>query len=88
MASNCTSGCPTKDHRSYGECLRDKGAKVAYCNSAGGQDYTKQKKWDAELDAYRDARRQGIQPSGTTMAAVERAVAISDKTGHAYDAGA
>mgnify|MGYP006286029265 CR=1 FL=1 len=45
------------------------------------------KKWDSELDAYAAARRQGIQPSGTSMEKVQAAFDISDKTGSAYQAG-
>lgn len=44
------------------------------------------RKWDAELKAYRDARAQGIQPDGTSMAKIRKAVEISDKTGVAYGA--
>jgi len=43
-------------------------------------------KWDAELKAYKDARAQGIQPAGTSMKAVQKAVDISQKTGKAYGA--
>jgi hypothetical protein len=43
-------------------------------------------KWDAELKAYKDARAQGIQPAGTSMQAVQKAVDISNKTGKAYGA--
>jgi hypothetical protein len=43
-------------------------------------------KWDAELKAYRSARDQGIQPDGTSMKAVRKAVDISEKTGKAYGA--
>jgi hypothetical protein len=42
-------------------------------------------KWDAELKAYKDARAQGIQPAGTSMAKVQEAVRISDKVGKAFD---
>ena len=84
--SNCTSGCPLQTCESYSACLRGKGVKVAYCNSAGGQDFTKQKAWDKELDAYQAARDEGIQPGGTTIQQVERAKAISDATGTAYTA--
>jgi hypothetical protein len=82
----CTTGCPTKGCPSYAACLRGKGARVAYANSAGGWDYTAQKKHDAELASYAEARRQGIQPSGTTKAHTERAIAISNETGTAYGA--
>ena len=42
------------------------------------------KAWDGELQAYRDARSQGIQPSGTTMAKIREAEEISQRTGQAY----
>lgn len=45
------------------------------------------KKWDKELQAYRDARAQGIQPAGTSIKQVREAVEISNKTGKAYQAG-
>lgn len=82
----CTSGCPTKDHQSYADCLRSKSARVAYANTAGGWDYSTQKKWDKDLDAYKDARAQGIQPAGTGRASVDRALAISNESGVPYQA--
>ena len=84
--SNCTTGCRTQDHDTYAQCLQSKTVRVAYCNSAGGWDATAQKKWDRDLAAYKDARSQGIQPSGTTRQAVDRAVAISNEVGKAWDA--
>ena len=45
-----------------------------------------QKKWDKELNAYSAARKQGIQPAGTTMKAINEAKAASDKLGAAYNA--
>lgn len=44
------------------------------------------KKWEGELDAYRAARAQGIQPAGTSMAQVQAAVNASEVMGKAYDA--
>ena len=44
------------------------------------------KKWNGELDAYRAARAQGIQPNGTSMAQVQAAVTASEVMGKAYDA--
>lgn len=29
----CTSSCPTQDHASWGECVRDKGLSVAAVDS-------------------------------------------------------
>lgn len=44
------------------------------------------KTWDKELQSYRDARRQGIQPAGTTTKAIQEAVTASDNLGRAYNA--
>ena len=84
--SNCTSGCPTGGCETYAACLKGKSLRVAYCNSAGGPDYTAQKRWDADLSAYRDARAEGIQPAGTSRPQVENALRISDAAGKAWDA--
>jgi hypothetical protein len=54
---------------------------------ASSQKQTSNKKWDSELDAYRSARAQGIQPAGTSMAHIKAAVEASDTMGQAYDAG-
>lgn len=53
---------------------------------ASSQKVMSNKKWDGELDAYRVARAQGIQPEGTSMAAVQRAVTASEAMGKPYDA--
>jgi len=44
------------------------------------------KKWNAELQAYRDARSQGMQPGGTRMADIESAYTASETLGQAYNA--
>lgn len=44
------------------------------------------KKFDAELNAYKEARQAGIQPSGSTMKAVREAQKASDILGRAYQA--
>lgn len=82
----CTTGCRTKDHASYADCLRDKNPQAWNVNSASGHDYTAEKAHRAELQAYVDARAQGIQPSGTKKHQVEAAIAISNETGSAYQA--
>ena len=45
-----------------------------------------QRAWDKELYAYEDARKQGIQPAGTSMQAIRAAHEASDKLGAAYNA--
>lgn len=44
------------------------------------------KKWDGELDAYRNARAQGVQPEGTSITAVRKAMEASEAMGKAYNA--
>lgn len=53
---------------------------------AGRSDRTQQKRWDKELDLYRNARSQGIQPAGTTTAKIRKAVDLSNAAGAAFDA--
>lgn len=53
---------------------------------ANSQKVMSNKKWNGELDAYRAARAQGIQPAGTSMAQVQAAVEASNTMGKAYDA--
>lgn len=75
----CRSGCPTQDHATYGECLRSS-------NITTSITATPRRAWDAELHAYAEARRQGIQPAGTQMHQVRDALDLSDTKGAAFDA--
>jgi hypothetical protein len=68
-------------------CFRCK-AKSLQLNTgdANSQKQMSNKKWNGELDAYRAARAQGIQPAGTSMAHIKAAVEASDTMGKAFDA--
>lgn len=80
--TRCTCGA---GHETFGACLRAKNLRIGFCG-IGGQDRTRQQKWDAELSAYKAATAQGIQPAGTTMRHVREAVELSNKVGKAFDA--
>jgi hypothetical protein len=54
--------------------------------NAGMNLTSEQKAWDSELSAYRSARRQGVQPDGTTMPKIRAAMEKSDASGVAYGA--
>jgi hypothetical protein len=54
---------------------------------AAGNKIVSNKKWNAELNAYANARAQGIQPDGTSMKKIEAAVKASENMGTAYDGG-
>jgi len=74
----CTSGCPTPGaHSSWGACLQAKGVRV------GDLNVTANKQFLRDNEAYRAARKQGIQPETTQRVDVERAVRQSDKQGFA-----
>lgn len=80
----CSTGCPTQDHRSYGECMRSKKQMVGFARSAYGADKTKDKLHERELTLYKELRSQGIQPDGTGMKKLEFAKRMSEETGMAY----
>ncbi len=84
----CRTGCPTQDHSNWGECLRSANLAMNAGDAKGGfvdNGYT-QRKWNAELKAYKDARAEGIQPKSTKMKDIKAAVAASDKLGKAFTA--
>ena len=83
---SCRSGCPTQDHANWGECLRASNIQMNAGDASGGMVRSgwTHKKWDGELQAYRDARAQGIQPKSTKMKDIRAAVEISNKTGKAF----
>lgn len=83
---SCRTGCLTKNHESYAACLKDGAPRVLYANSAKGFDYSTEKKWNSDLDAYKAARAEGLQPASTKREAVEAARRISDTTGSAFKA--
>jgi hypothetical protein len=53
---------------------------------ASSQKQTSNKKWEGELEAYRSARAEGIQPAGTTIKSIREAQRASDVMGKAFDA--
>lgn len=80
----CRTGCKTKDHATYAECLLDAGIGTYLVRVSKGEDGTAQKKWDRELDSYKAARKEGMQPDGTTQKKIDEARRLSDKAGAAY----
>lgn len=81
LGDNCSSSCRTRDHESWGQCLRSKN--IAVVDPAG---IVHRNTWDSDLSAYESARKQGIQPAGTTRRLVDAAVKASDQMGQAYKA--
>lgn len=78
---NCASSCRTRDHDSYGQCLRSKNLAVV---DPDGRVHRSQ--WDADLEAYATAKKYGVQPASTNRAAVDAAMRASESTGEAFQA--
>ena len=53
---------------------------------ADSRKFMSNKRHNSELDAYKEAVRQGIQPAGTTMDKIQQAVQASDTLGRPYNA--
>lgn len=82
--SNCRTGCKTKDHASYAECLQAANPTInatAASNLSGVWSKTK-----SDLAAYRTARANGIQPESTSIAKVREAEAATRHLGRPYNA--
>jgi len=78
---NCRSGCKTKDHKTYGQCLSAANIRTAATMNNPTASGVKK-----ELSAYRSARANGIQPEGTTMNKVKEAESASRALGRPYNA--
>jgi len=83
--ANCSSGCRTGGHASWGECVRSKSTAVMGLESTGNGlgGYTADKKMTAENAAYAAARKEGLQPTAPTHAAVDLAKKNADLAGNA-----
>lgn len=82
--NSCRTGCPTQDHANWGECLKQSGLQVN-TGDANSSRLMSQKKWDAELNAYKSAIDQGIEPASTNMKDIRGAVELSNLAGKAFD---
>lgn len=65
-----------------------KGLQLATGDAAGNivASGTTQKKWDKELQLYRDAKAQGVQPAGTSTKAIRSALEASEVLEKPYNA--
>ena len=79
MSNNCTSGCKTKDHASYGECLRSNTPSVRNSTQSTSGLYSMERHNAQEINEYKAARAQGIQPAGTKLHQIRNAVEQSRK---------
>ena len=68
----CSSSCLTKDHKTFGECLRAKNLHLS--PHVNGEYAVKQKQWDKDLDHYERAVSDGLQPAGTQRHQVDAAI--------------
>jgi hypothetical protein len=80
----CRTNCATQDHETFGACARAANIKInAVMVSPQRPMFDQTKK---ELSAYDAARRNGIQPEGTTINKVKAAENASRALGRPYNA--
>lgn len=58
---SCRTGCPTKNHASWGECARDMGLQIGDLGRGVAV------ATDRRLTAYAEARGLGLQPRSTKL---------------------
>lgn len=82
----CRRGCPSQDHASWGECARAARFMVGWARSATDEtlDRSYEQRKQAELDLYKSAREQGIQPDGTSTGRIRFALDQSNQHGMGY----
>jgi len=72
----CSASCATQDHRTFGECLRAKNLQLS--PHVNDQYATRQTAWDSELDHYKKAVDNGLDPVSTKRKAVDAAIKEAD----------
>lgn len=80
---NCRSGCRTKDHASYAECLQSANVTIAGTINSPLQSMYEDTKRD--LRDYKQARADGIRPEGTSGAKIKAAMEATKFLGRPYD---
>ena len=73
---SCSTSCPTRDHHTFGECLRAKNLQLSPHVNDGYS--TRQTAWDSELDHYKKAVDNGLDPVSTKRKAVDAAIKEAD----------
>lgn len=85
LGDNCRSACREKNHMTFGECARGARLRIGWAASASGLDRSADRAFDRELDVYKSAIDEGIQPASTKPESVYEARRISEITGSAYN---
>jgi len=77
-----------REHPEFVEgCFGCKVGAISVSSGAANSDFSMSPKaWDAELQAYRNVRAQGIQPSSTKMRDIQVAEEISNRSGKPFKA--
>lgn len=78
--TRCTCGAA---HATFGECMRAKGIQFM-----GVATHVAVKKWDDNLESYRVARKNGLQPASTKQKDIDYAWSVSNRRGEPFRADA
>jgi hypothetical protein len=77
----CSSNCRTKNHETWGECVRSKGLQIA---DVGAHLFNQSR--SNEINQYVKAREAGLQPESVFKKDVDAAWKTTEATGTPYRA--
>lgn len=75
---NCSASCRTRDHESWGECVRAKEVNQMWLGGTGPS-LGDQRRFDRENQNFRNAVRDGLNPAGVSNRAVNAAYDAASK---------
>lgn len=76
----CSSTCKTKDHSSWGECVRAKNVTAQWLGGTGPSQ-SEQKAFDRENQRFEDATKAGLSPQGVGHKAIDAAYRAAESKG-------
>lgn len=78
LGDNCSSACPTKDHWTFGECVRAKNVHDMWLGGTGPS-LGDQKRFDKTNEDFRTAVADGLSPAAVSDNAIRQAYAQAEK---------
>lgn len=75
---HCTSTCETRDHNSFGECVRAKNVRQMWLGGTGPS-MTDQRRFDRTNQDFRKAVADGLQPAGVSNGAIRAAYEAAER---------
>lgn len=75
---HCTSTCTTRDHDSFGECVRAKNVRAMWLGGTGPS-MGDQRRFDRTNQDFRKAVADGLSPAGVSDSAIHAAYDAAER---------